>query len=76
MDKDTPQPQTKPPQEVVLKTGFGFSKTNEQTGFGFYKSFTQQMDSLQNQVRTETGFCTIKLLGDVDMALVAKLCDF
>ena len=41
---------------MVSKTGFNFHKINEKTRFRFLKSFTQQMDSFQNQVRTETGF--------------------
>ena len=41
---------------------FRFQQNKWENQFSFLKSFTQQMDSFQNQVRTETGFDTTKTL--------------
>ena len=41
---------------------FWFQQNKWENQFRFLKSFTQQMDSFQNQVRTETGFDITKTL--------------
>ena len=41
---------------------FRFQQNKWENQFRFLKSFTQQMDSFQNQVRTETGFDITKTL--------------
>ena len=56
---------TKPHQEVVsmgFKNWFRFQQNKWANWFWFLKIFTQQMDSSRNQVRTETGLCTTKIL--------------
>ena len=45
-----------------FKNWFRFQQNKWENQFRFLKSFTQQMDSFQNQVRTETGFDITKTL--------------
>ena len=45
-----------------FKNWFRFQQNKLESKFRFQKRFTQQIDSLQNQVRTETGFCITKTL--------------
>ena len=45
-----------------FKNWFQFQQNKRENQFQFLKSFTQQMDSFENEVRTETGFDMTKTL--------------